>query len=159
RASFLIVCLPWLLLALRVRPLREPARDSELGLALRDNPRPWAAFLFELRAVVRPLTLVHLALAGAGWRGIARNLVAAAAIAAIAALLVHTLGSPAQWIALAIGLYAGISWLQALALRDRPTYALVARTQSLRVAALGVSLLAFVGYGVGFWLPPLLIPI
>src|SRR5262249_60353774 len=42
---------------------------------------------------------------------------------------------------------------------DRPTYALVARTQSLRVAALGFSLLAFVGYGVGFWLPPFFIRI
>src|SRR5262249_34390829 len=159
QAAFLLVGLPGLLLALWVRTLREPARESELGLARRDNPRPWAAFLFELRAVVPPLTLVHLALAGAGWRGIARNLVAAATIAAIAALLLPTLGRPAQWIALAIGLYAGISWLQALALRDRPTYALVARTQSLRVAALGFSLLAFVGYGVGFWLPPFFIRI
>jgi hypothetical protein len=103
--------------------------------------------------VLPPLTLVHLALAGAGWRGIARNLVAAAIIAAVAALLVRTLGGPAQWIALAIGLYAGVSWLQALALRDRPTYALIADTPSLRAAALGFSLLAFVGYGVGFWLP------
>ena len=153
QAAFLLVGLPGLLLALWVRTLREPARESEQELARRDAPRPWAAFLLELRAVLPPLTLVHLALAGAGWRGLARNLVAAATIAAIAAVLVRTLGSAAQWIALAIGLYAGISWLQALALRDRPTYALVAGTRSLRAAALGFSLLAFVGYGVGFWLP------
>jgi len=29
--------------------------------------------------------------------------------------------TPAQWIGLGVGLYAAVSWLQALALRDRPT--------------------------------------
>ena len=155
QAAFFIVGLPGLLLALWVRTLREPARESEHGLApgAPGTPRPLSAFLTELRAVLPPLTIVHLALSGAGWRGIARNLAAAAAIAALVAVLIATLGSAAQWIALGIGLYAGVSWLQALALRDRPTHALIARTRSLRLAALGFSLLAFVGYGVGFWLP------
>jgi MFS family permease len=153
QAAFLLVGLPGLLLALWVRTLREPARENEHGLAPARETRPWGAFLSELRAVLPPLTLVHLALAGAGWRGIARNLSAAAVIAAIAAMLIRSLGSAAQWIALGIGCYAAVSWLQALALRDRPTHALIARTPSLRAAALGFSLLAFVGYGVGFWLP------
>src|SRR5262245_41764212 len=153
QAAFLLVGLPGLLLALWVRTLREPARESEQELARRDAPRPWAAFLLELRAVLPPLTLVHLALAGAGWRGLARNLVAAATIAAIAGVLIRSVGSPAQWIALGIGLYAAVSWLQALALRDRPTLVLIAGTRSFRTAALGFSLLAFVAYGVGFWLP------
>jgi MFS family permease len=159
QVAFFLVGLPGLLLALWVRTLREPARESEHGLApgapgtAPAATRPLRAFLTELRAVLPPLTIVHLALSGAGWRGIARNLAAAAAIAAIAAALIATLGSAAQWIALGIGLYAGVSWLQALALRDRPTHALIAGTRSLRLAALGFSLLAFVGYGVGFWLP------
>jgi MFS family permease len=153
QAAFFVVGLPGLLLALWVRTLREPPRESEQEPARRGTTRPWSAFLHELRAVLPPLTLVHLALAGAGWRGIARNLVAAATIAAVAAVLIRTLGGSAQWIALGIGLYAGVSWLQALALRDRATFALIAGTPSLRASALGFSLLAFVGYGVGFWLP------
>jgi MFS family permease len=153
QAAFFLVGLPGLLLALWVRTLREPARENEQGLAASSATSPWSAFLSELRAVLPPLTLVHLAVSGAGWRGIVRNLAAAAAIAVLAAFLIATLGSEAQWIALGVGLYAGVSWLQALALRDRPTYALIARSPSLRIAALGFSLLAFVGYGVGFWLP------
>src|SRR5262249_4270970 len=117
-------------------------------------PPPWPAFFHELRAVIPPLTLVHLALAGAGVWGVVRNLLTAAAIALVAALLIRVLGTPAQWIALGVGLYAALSWLQALALRDRPTHRLITRTPTLRWATIGFALLAFVGYGVGFWLPP-----
>ena len=88
----------------------------------------------ELRAVIPPLTLVHLGLAGAGVRGIARNLAAAAMIALAAAFLIHLVGTPPQWIALGVGLYAAVSWLQALALRDRPTHQLITQTPTLRWA-------------------------
>ena len=118
------------------------------------SAHPWTSFLHELRAVIPPLTLVHLGLAGAGAGGIARNLAAAAVIALVAALLIHLLGTPPQWIALGVGLYAAVSWLQALALRDLPTYRLITRTPTLRWVGAGFALLAFVGYGVGFWLPP-----
>jgi MFS family permease len=153
QVAFFIVGLPGLLLALWVRTLREPARGGGEGLAVASGARPLRAFLHELRAVLPPLTLVHLVLAGAGARAVARNLAGAAVIAAAAALLIRMLGSPAQWIALGIGVYAAVSWLQALALRDRPTLALLVGTPSLRQAAVGFSLLAFVGYGIGFWLP------
>jgi hypothetical protein len=151
--AFFVVGLPGLPLALWVRTLREPVRGGQEGLAAAREARPWREFLVELRAVIPPLTVAHLALAGAGARGVARNLAAAAVIAAAAVLLIGQLGSPAQWIALGIGLYAAVSWVQALALRDRATFALITRTPSLRLAALGFALLAFVGYGVGFWLP------
>jgi MFS family permease len=155
QVAFFVVGLPGLLLALWVRTLREPTRGAGEGLVAASDARPLHAFLSELRAVLPPLTLVHLALAGAGARGIARNLVAATIIAVVAALLTRMLGSPAQWIALGIGVYAAVSWLQALALRDRPTLALITGTPSLRYAGVGFALLAFVGYGIGFWLPTL----
>jgi MFS family permease len=155
QVAFFVVGLPGLLLALWVRTLREPARGSGEGLTVPREARPWRAFLHELRAVLPPLTLVHLALAGAGARGVVRNLAAAALIAGAAAALIGMLGGPAQWIALGVGVYAAVSWLQALALRDRPTLALLTGTPSLRYAAVGFSLLAFVGYGIGFWLPTL----
>ncbi len=154
QVAFFVVGLPGLLLALWVRTLREPVRGSGEGIVVAAEARPWRAFAHELRAVVPPLTVVHLALTGAGARGVGRNLAAAAAIAGIAALLIRQLGNPAQWIALGIGLYAAVSWLQALALRDRPTLALITGTPSLRLAGLGFALLAFVGYSLGFWLPP-----
>jgi MFS family permease len=153
QAAFLVVGLPGLLLALWVRTLREPVRGASEGLATAPEAAPWRAFGRELRAVVPPLTLLHLWLS-AGAPAVARNLLAAVLITGIVALLVATLGSPAQWIALGIGLYAAVSWLQALAVRDRPTFALMTRTPSLPLAAVGFALLAFVGYAMGFWLAP-----
>ncbi len=100
-----------------------------------------------------PLTFVHLARSG-GRRVLARNLVATTAIALVVVALIAVLGTPVQWIALGIGACAAVSWAQALALRDRAAFAMIFHTPTLSYAAVGFALLAFTGYGVGFWVPP-----
>jgi MFS family permease len=158
QVAFFAVGLPGLLLALWVWTLREPLRGQSEGLeAGAPAERPLRAFLAELRSVLPPFTLWNLLRAGAGARGLALNAGGAAALALCAWILIESLGSPAQWIALAAGLYCAVSWAQALALRDRPAFALIFRTPSLRWAALGFSFLAFTGYGIGFWTPPFFI--
>jgi MFS family permease len=104
--------------------------------------------------VLPPFTLWNLQRSGAGAQGVLRNLAAAGALASGAWLLIGWLGNPAQWIALALGLYAAVSWAQSLTLRDRPAFALIFRTPTLLFAAPGFSFLAFTGYGIGFWTPP-----
>jgi MFS family permease len=47
-----------------------------------------------------------------------------------------------------------VSWAQALALRDATAFATIFHTPTLRYAAFGFALLAFTGYGIGFWVPP-----
>ena len=157
QVAFLVVGLPGLLLALWVATLREPERGALEGIVAPREPNPWREFARELRAVVPPFTIAHLLAERAGPRVLTINLVAALAIAVAATVLSHLLGTPAQWIALGTGLYAAISWAQALALRDRPAFALILRTPTLRNANLGFSFLAFTGYGVGFWLAPFLV--
>jgi MFS family permease len=157
QVAFLVVGLPGLLLAGWVATLREPPRGVMDGLPARTEPHPWHTFGRELRAVVPPFTLLHLVLARAGRRVVAGNLAAAAAIALGALALTVLLGTPAQWVALGVGLYAAVSWTQALALRDRPAAALILNTPTLRAAALGFACLAFTGYGLGFWLAPFLV--
>ena len=56
--------------------------------------------------------------------------------------------------ALAIGLYAVVSWVQALWMRDAPTATLILATPSLRYAMVGLAFLAFTGYGLGYWTAP-----
>ena len=157
QVAFLVVGLPGLLLAGWVTTLREPTRGVMDGLPASVDVHPWRAFGRELRAVLPPFTVLHLVLARAGWRVVARNLAAALAITIGAALLTLVVGTPAQWIALGVGLYAAVSWAQALALRDRPAAALILNTPTLRAAALGFACLAFTGYGLGFWLAPFLV--
>ena len=154
QVAFMAVGFPGLLLALWVSTLREPVRGQSEGLPdPGTHAHPFGELGRELRAVLPPFTIVHLILMRAGGRQVLANLGAAATIAALAVLLIAAVGTPAQWVALGIGLYAAVSWAQALALRDRPTFALVFQTPTLRHAALGFSLLGFTGYGVGFWVP------
>lgn len=152
QVAFLVVGLPGLLLAAWVRSLREPARGRNEGLVVPAHPHPFRACFDELLAVLPPLTLVGTARAGG--RALAANLALAAAVAAAAALPVAWIGSPAQWVSLGLGVYAAGSWLQSLARRDPATYACLTGTPALGLAAFGFALLAFVGYAVGFWLPP-----
>jgi MFS family permease len=157
QVAFMVVGLPGLLLALWVATLREPVRGVQDGIVVPQDPHPFRKFASELRAVVPPFTLLHLWLERAGRAALARNLGAAAALALAAILLTAWLGTPAQWIALAVGVYAAFSWAEELGRRDPPAERLILRTASLRHAVLGFSCLAFTGYGVGFWLAPFLI--
>ncbi|HZR80754.1 MAG TPA: MFS transporter [Candidatus Binatia bacterium] len=157
QVAFFIVGLPGLLLAAWVATLREPVRGAMDGLPPPPkHPAPFREFARELRAVVPPFTLLHLHLAGAGARAIAANVAAAAALAIAAWGAALALGTPVQWIALAIGLYAAFSWTQALGARDPAAYALIFRTPALRYAGIGFSFLAFTGYATGFWAAPFL---
>jgi MFS family permease len=155
QAAFLVVGLPGILLALWVATLREPARGLSEGRAeAAAHPHPFREFLLELRAVLPPLTILHLILTGAGAARVLRNLAAALACAVGAAVLIRLLGTPAQWIALAVGIYAAISWAQALKDRDPEAFAVIMHTPTLRRCSFGFALLAFTGYGIGFWVPP-----
>jgi MFS family permease len=155
QVAFLAVGLPGLLLAAWVATLREPTRGQSEGASTAPHPHPFRAFLEELVAVLPPLTLIGSARAGA--RALGTNLALAAALTVVVLLLVAWLGSPAQWVSLGVGVYAAGSWLQSLARRDRATFELLTRTPALQLAAVGFALLAFVGYTVGFWLPPFFI--
>lgn len=154
QAAFFAVGLPGLVLALWAATLREPPRGLSEGMAAPREPHPFRAFFAELRAVLPPLTVLNLRLLGAPPRAIAVNLGSAAALALLALALTEALGNPAQWISLAVGAYAAVSWAQSVALRDRPAAALIFRTPALRNAVLGFSFLSFTGYGFGFWIAP-----
>ena len=124
----MVVGLPGLLLAGWVRSLREPIRGMSEGLEdTGPTESPWSAFFLELRAVLPPLTVFHLARVGSA-AAVGANLVIAGVIALGAWGLIAWLGTPAQWISLGIGLYAAVSWGQALVIRDRPAHALIFRT-------------------------------
>ncbi|HSP95866.1 MAG TPA: MFS transporter [Candidatus Dormibacteraeota bacterium] len=151
QVAFLAVGLPGLLLATWVATLREPRRGD-------DHPagapaRPLRTLLDELSAVLPPLTLLSQARLG-GAPAVVANLGLAAAVGLAVLALIAILGTPAQWIALGIGAYAALSWAQALRRRDPQGYAAIFEVPSLRYAAVGFALLAFTGYGVGFWVPP-----
>jgi MFS family permease len=153
QAAYLVVGLPGLLLALWVSTLREPIRGAADGIVSKAEPHPWRAFWRELRAVVPPFTVWHLAREGARRRAIAFNLLLAAGLAAFSWAMVRLTGNLPQWVALPIGIYSALSWVTAVRMRDPICATLLFRTPSLRHVSLGFSLLAFTGYGIAGWTP------
>lgn len=154
QVAFMAVGTPGLLIAAWVRTLREPVRGAVDGIFTPEEPHPFRVFGRELRAVLPGFTIFHLLRSGAGASGVALNLAAAGIAALLALFLTRLTGDTAQWVALAIGLYAATSWGQALRLRDPPSFSLIFRTRTLILCGLGFSFLAFSGYGTGFWGPP-----
>lgn len=151
--AFFAVGLPGLLMSAWVRTLKEPIRGISEGLVTPPHPEPFREFGRELMAVVPGLTFVSLARVGGG-RMLRANLLALGVLAMAAWGLTHWLGTAPQWIALALGVYAAVSWIQGLRLRDRPTFALIFQSRALLYSATGFSFLAFSGYGIGFWTAP-----
>ena len=109
QVAFFAVGLPGLLMAIWVWTLREPIRGLQEGIVTRDHPAPFKELGKETAAILPPLTLLSLQRAG-GARTVARNLLIAVGCAVASFGLIQIFGNPVQWIALAIGAYAFLSW-------------------------------------------------
>ncbi|MDE0884909.1 MAG: MFS transporter [Myxococcota bacterium] len=154
QAAFLVVGLPGLGMAIWVRTLREPQRGMSEGLVSEPHPAPFRLLAEELMTVIPPFNLKPLL----GHRGALRkNLVVGALCGLLAAFLIWLTGSVAQWTATAIGAYITFSWTQNLKLRDPATYAMMFHSRAFNYTMLAFPMIAFVGYGAGFWIPPLLL--
>lgn len=155
QAAFIVVGLPGLFMAIWVWTLREPVRGQTEGITSAEpTPSPLPVLAKELAAVIPPFTLYSLAQAGAKSTGLLLNVGSGLALALAAWGLTEVLGTPAQWWALALGIYCVTSWVQALALRDRPTFVMIYKSKTMVIAMIGFGLIAFRTYGIGFWLPP-----
>ena len=150
----MMVGLPGLLMAIWVRTLREPTRGISEGLVSEKHPAPFRVLRNELMAVVPPLNLLSLIHSRTSLRN---NLTAALAFALIAWLLILATGSTAQWITTAFGVYVTFSWAQSLKTRDPATFSMLFRCKSFIYTMLAFPATAFVGYGAGFWIAPLLL--
>ncbi len=151
-AAFLAVGLPGLLMAAWVATLREPKRGASEGIVERIEPHPFMAAWRELIAVLPPLTLI--AAARRGRRGLFQNITSAGVVAIVVLVMIELIGNATQWIALGIGVYAALSWGQNLAAQDPAAFSMIFRCRALRCIAVGIPLIAFVTYGIGFWGPP-----
>jgi MFS family permease len=155
QAAFFAVGVPGLIMSLWVWTLREPVRGASEGLVakrmLAVNPIKFLAK--EMGAVLPGFALVNLGRLG-GTKAVVRNLAIGAGCALGAWLLILALGSTAQWVALAIGLYSFFSWLQGIAYSDHATFSMIYKSRSVVFGMIGFAWLAFVGYGLGFWAPP-----
>ena len=154
QVAFMAVGLPGLVMAIWVRTLREPIRGISEGLVTPPHPAPFGVLGRELMAVIPPFNLITIS----GRRdSLIVNLVAASLIAASAYVLILLTGSIAQWIATGVGFYVTFSWAQSLKYRDPATFQMLFHSKAFIFTMLAFPMTAFVGYGAGFWIAPLLL--
>ncbi len=156
QAAFFAVGLPGLVIALWVWTLREPRRGVSEGLIVETHPHPFREALQSLLAVLPPFTLFSLVAVG-GVRAGLMNVAAAVVVTLLAWGANALTATPNQWIALGIGVYAGVSWIHNLKITDPATFAMMFRSRAFVYATIGFPAIAFVTYGIGFWSPPFML--
>lgn len=156
QVAFMVVGIPGLVMAVWVRTLREPQRGVSEGLVAEQHPAPFKVLGSELIAVLPPFNLYGLRHHP---RVLGFNLLCALAFAVGAWLLILATGSVAQWITTGFGVWVTLTWAQSLKIRDPATYHMMFGSKAFIYTMLAFPILAFVGYGSGFWIPPLLLRI
>ena len=154
QAAFMAVGLPGILMAIWVRTLREPVRGISEGLVTEKHPAPFKVLGRELTAVIPPLNVISLL---GHSDALKKNAIAAVIFSLCAAGLIWLTGSVAQWVTSAFGVYVTFSWAQSLKIRDPATYHMMFGSKAYIYTMLAFPMTAFVGYGAGFWIPPLLL--
>jgi MFS family permease len=154
QAAFMVVGIPGLIMAIWVRTLREPVRGISEGLITEKHPAPFSVLGKELIAVIPPFNLLTFKGNSAALR---TNAIGAVVIVLSSWLLVEITGGIAQWVTTGFGVYVTFSWIQSLKIRDPVTYAMMFQSKAFVFTLLAFPATAFVGYGAGFWIPPLLI--
>ncbi len=156
QAAFFAVGLPGLLIAVWMWSVREPARGLSEGLIAEPELHPFRETLRSLYSVLPPFTAHNLLRLG-GARALGFNLLTALLVT-VAGFGMHIfMPSAIQWTALGVGVYAALSWMQALRLREPATFAMMFRSKAFTLVTTGFPCIAFVTYGNGFWAPPFML--
>ncbi len=156
QVAFLVVGIPGILMAFLVRSLKEPRRGQSEGLSSTPHQHPFKATFDELIAVMPPLTLYNLLRVG-GVKVLLLNILVLVAVSGLAWALIEATGNIAQWAALGVGVYAAVSWVQNIRIRDPATYAMIFRCKSMICMCWGMPCIAFITYSIGFWGAPFML--
>jgi MFS family permease len=147
QAAFLGLGLPGLAMALWVASLREPRRGRFEATAMpADMPaaQAWRAFAGDMVAIVPPFTLLAAVRRGAA--GLGMHLLALVLIVLAGVALSRLLGDPVQWLVLGTGIYAVVSWAQAMRHDDPAAFAQIWCNPALVGVNVGYGLVCALAY-------------
>ncbi len=153
QASFMIVGLPGLIMALWALSLREPVRGQGDGIVTREAAQPLKEVVAVFLSMVPVANLWPLARSG-GAVAVIRNIVFASIYALSAVFLTYKTGDALQWVTLAIGCYSVTSWAQSIAIRDKVVFGMIFKGKALRYTVLAIIMILFFKFGTIFWFIP-----
>lgn len=147
KAALFAVSLPGIPLALMLLAIKEPPQ------APHNAGSTTALVVREIAAALPPFTMVTLLRIG-GRQALRTNVIIAAVIAMIAAVLVHFTHDIAQWAAFGLGAYAVLTWGHIQKFRDPGLYALTFGDPTFVLCTASTALIACVGGAASVWSAP-----
>lgn len=154
QATFMIVGLPGVLMALWVSTLREPVRGQSDNIFTEPHPYPFREAAKVLISMIPIFNLWTLGKNEKGRRSICINLIATFSIAVVTFALIRITGNALQWVALGVGVYAVTSWAQMLAVRDPVVFGMMFMCKTLRNVIFAGGTTTFMGIALSFWSVP-----
>ena len=152
QATFIIVGLPGLVLAIWVLTLKEPPRGMIDGVETGNNPRAWREFFDQVMRIIPPFTLLGPARRGPS--ALLVNVGVAAGLALLAWVSATIFGNAPQFIFIAIGFYATFSWGSALRWDDRETFAHTIGSPAFAGIVGVYAAVCYIGYTITYWAAP-----
>ncbi len=156
QAPFLLMGIFGLMISALVWTLKEPRRGQSEGLHTARHPHPFRETWHALASALPPFSLFYLMKAGDS-KTVSINLLSLGLISAVAYGLIYLTGSVAQWVALGIGVYMSVSWVQNLRIHDYVAFSMIFRCKTMLCIAVAFPCIIFVGEGIGFWAAPYII--
>ena len=153
QATFMAVGLPGVLMSLWVSTLREPIRGSSENIIIETHSNPYLETTMVFISMLPICNLWTLANKG-GYFSVAINIFSMILIVLVTWGLASYTGSIVQWVALGIGVYAVISWAQALRIRDQVVFSMIFRCKTLISVILAGGSTTFMGIAFSFWSVP-----
>ncbi|MDD2743147.1 MAG: MFS transporter [Rhodocyclaceae bacterium] len=171
QAAYIIIGLPGLVLGLLVYlTIREPVRGALDGHPHPGSPHPFHDALLEAATMFPPFSIWMLRRSGGNASTLKINIIGLLLILIGAAAIDYMTGSllsPAkrallfsmgpvdvstnmvQWFAFAVGIYAALSWIQSVKLRDPVAFSLTVGGSAYRYMVAACSLLGVFTYAIG----------
>lgn len=176
QAAFMVASLPGFVLAILLWRMQEPQRGAADGIVQAVDPAPFRASWDTLASILPGLNWLTLAQLRAPLMAWLANFGGLVVIVGAMLLVtdwtnalrktapppldlgfIHLSGNALQWCVTGFGLYVVVNWLQSLRLRDKPAFAIIARTPSLILLFTITALQTVVNYAVMAWTPSYLI--
>ncbi|MAW79838.1 MAG: MFS transporter [Parvularcula sp.] len=170
QAAFLIAASPGILLSFLLLKLPEPLRGASDGVLTKPDPAPFRASLDTLLGILPGFVWFEFVRRKAPANIWIINIGAAIAITALSIFLTHwtnslrpvnptalrlggleLTGNALQWSITGVGAYIVICWMQSLALRDRPAFAVIIKQPSVAMLIAVAALQSVINYGIMSW--------
>lgn len=154
QATFIIVGLPGVLLALWMSTLREPIRGNGDGILTETHPHPFKESAKVLLSMIPVLNWRIMLSNPNGKKSVRFNVLAGIGIATTVYLLIIATNNTIQWVAFGIGVYAAFSWAQGIKARDIVVFSMIFRCRALISLIIAQSSFASIIAGFAFWAVP-----